>query len=124
MIPAKVSLGVRKVEQLRGKLRQKEKDGPYYYRLTTASNLRKEFALNQHESLILCNFSARTQFPRNGSVPSRGAVMETTRGRRASPFLHPGYNSVALRGLSQATLLRNATSVFNHAAMTSSYGEL
>ena len=49
MIPAKVSLGVRKVEQLRGKLRQKEKDGPYYYRLTTASNLRKEFALKTRD---------------------------------------------------------------------------
>ena len=33
------------MEQFRGKLRQKDKNGPYYYRLTVANGLRKEFAL-------------------------------------------------------------------------------
>ncbi len=33
------------MEQLRGKLRQKTKNGPYYYRLMVANGLRKEFAL-------------------------------------------------------------------------------
>ena len=35
----------KKVNQLRGKLRQKEKNGPYYYRLMVANGVRKEFAL-------------------------------------------------------------------------------
>ena len=33
------------MKELRGKLRQKQKGGPYYYRLTVANGLRKEFAL-------------------------------------------------------------------------------
>ena len=33
------------MEQLRGKLRQKEKGGPFYYRLTVADGVRKEFSL-------------------------------------------------------------------------------
>ncbi len=33
------------MEQLRGTLRQKTKHGPYYYRLTVANGIRKEFAL-------------------------------------------------------------------------------
>ena len=33
------------MNQLRGKLRQKEKNGPYYYRLMVANGVRKEFAL-------------------------------------------------------------------------------
>ena len=37
--------GKRKVSDLRGKLRQKNKDGSYYYRLTIANGQRKEFAL-------------------------------------------------------------------------------
>ena len=35
----------KKLNQLRGKLRQKEKNGPYYYRLMVANGVRKEFAL-------------------------------------------------------------------------------
>ena len=34
-----------KEENLNGKLRQKVKGGPYYYRLMVANGLRKEFAL-------------------------------------------------------------------------------
>ncbi len=45
MISSKQYLGKRKMEQLRGKLRQKGDKGLYYYRLTTAQNQRKEFAL-------------------------------------------------------------------------------
>lgn len=33
------------MKELRGKLRQKQSGGPYYYRLSVASGLRKEFAL-------------------------------------------------------------------------------
>jgi len=40
----------RKMSQLRGKLRQKVKNGPYYYRLMVANGMRKEFALKT------CNF--------------------------------------------------------------------
>ncbi len=39
------AIKAKRMEQLRGKLRQKEKGGPYYYRLTVANGLRKEFAL-------------------------------------------------------------------------------
>jgi len=43
------SSGVRKsrkrMSQLRGKLRQKVKNGPYYYRLMVANGIRREFAL-------------------------------------------------------------------------------
>ena len=35
----------KKMSKLRGRLRQKGKNGPYYYRLTVANGLRKEFAL-------------------------------------------------------------------------------
>lgn len=35
----------KRMKELRGKLRQKQKGGPYYYRLTVANGLRKEFAL-------------------------------------------------------------------------------
>jgi len=33
------------MKELRGKLRQKQSGGPYYYRLSIANGLRKEFAL-------------------------------------------------------------------------------
>ena len=44
----------KKVSQLRGKLRQKVKGGPYYYRLTIANGQRKEFALKtcDHEEAL------------------------------------------------------------------------
>ena len=35
----------KRMKELRGKLRQKNKGGNYYYRLTIANGLRKEFAL-------------------------------------------------------------------------------
>ncbi len=41
----KKSKGKRKVSNLKGNLRQKTKDGSYYYRLTIANGRRKEFAL-------------------------------------------------------------------------------
>ncbi len=41
----KKSKGKRKVSDLKGNLRQKTKDGSYYYRLTIANGRRKEFAL-------------------------------------------------------------------------------
>lgn len=50
MISSKKYLGVRRMEQLRGKLRQKKPNGPFYYRLTTALNQRKEFALKTCDS--------------------------------------------------------------------------
>ena len=45
MKPSRKYLETRKMEQLRGKLRQKGEKGLYYYRLSTALNQRKEFAL-------------------------------------------------------------------------------
>ena len=44
----------KRMKELRGKLRQKNKGGNYYYRLTIANGLRKEFALktsNEDEAL-------------------------------------------------------------------------
>lgn len=45
MIARKNTHRNKRVTQLRGKLRQKSEKGPYYYRLTIANGLRKEFSL-------------------------------------------------------------------------------
>ena len=40
-----VRRGKKRMSQLQGKLRQKVKNGPYYYRLMVANGVRREFAL-------------------------------------------------------------------------------
>ena len=42
------------MDQLRGKLRQKVKNGPYYYRLMVTNGVRKEFSLNTHDLKEAC----------------------------------------------------------------------
>ena len=54
--------GVRKsrkrMSQLRGKLRQKVKNGPYYYRLMVANGIRREFALKTCDFEEACRKAA------------------------------------------------------------------
>ena len=47
-----------KEENLNGKLRQKVKGGPYYYRLMVANGLRKEFALKTSDYDDACKKAA------------------------------------------------------------------
>ena len=47
-----------KMSQLYGKLRQKSKDGPYYYRITVANGQRREFALKTSDFNTACNKAA------------------------------------------------------------------
>ena len=47
-----------KEENLNGKLRQKVKGGPYYYRLMVANGLRKEFALKTSDYDEACKKAA------------------------------------------------------------------
>lgn len=46
------------MSQLRGKLRQKVKNGPYYYRLMVAKGLRKEFSLKTCDYEEACQKAA------------------------------------------------------------------
>ena len=46
------------MSQLRGKLRQKDKNGLYYYRLMVANNVRKEFALKTRDYEEACRKAA------------------------------------------------------------------
>ncbi len=54
----KKTYGIRKVSDLKGKLRQKTKDGSYYYRLTIANGQRKEFALKTADFNKACEKAA------------------------------------------------------------------
>ena len=53
-----VQRGRKRLKQLRGKLRQKEKDGPYYYRLMVADGVRKEFSLKTSDFEEACRKAA------------------------------------------------------------------
>ena len=46
------------MSQLRGKLRQKVKNGPYYYRLMVANGIRREFALKTCDFEEACRKAA------------------------------------------------------------------
>ena len=48
----------KKLNQLRGKLRQKDKNGPYYYRLMVADGVRKEFSLKTCDYEEACRKAA------------------------------------------------------------------
>ena len=48
----------KRLKQLRGKLRQKDKDGPYYYRLMVADGVRKEFSLKTSDFEEACRKAA------------------------------------------------------------------
>ena len=56
------TIGIRKnrkrMSQLRGKLRQKVKNGPYYYRLLVANGIRREFALKTCDFEEACRKAA------------------------------------------------------------------
>ena len=53
-----VRRGKKRMSQLRGKLRQKVKNGPYYYRLMVASGVRKEFSLKTCDYEEACRKAA------------------------------------------------------------------
>ena len=48
----------KKMSQLRGKLRQKVRSGPYYYRLMVANGQRREFALKTSDYEEACRKAA------------------------------------------------------------------
>ena len=48
----KVNRNKSRMKKLQGKLRQKAKGGNYYYRLTIANGIRKEFALKTADEAV------------------------------------------------------------------------
>ena len=70
------------MSQLRGKLRQKVKNGPYYYRLMVAKGLRKEFSLKTCDYEEACQKAA--DLDAVGEAPTKEVAIRYTLSRNCT----------------------------------------
>ena len=75
----------KKMSQLRGKLRQKDKNGSYYYRLMVANGVRKEFALKTSDYEEACRKAAELDAVLEAPTQEVAIAHDQSCGGRAVP---------------------------------------